>query len=159
MLRPRGNQRGKREEEMTICEGRVGDCPICGDKDTNLWLVSGHGFVCYQCMCAGKSPAQNKYHNIRTETEIGMCASKAEASRAAVLERRFDAGEISNLCHQVPFRLEVNGVYICKYVADSTYDEDGAHIVEDCKGHKTAEYKLKKRLMLACHGITIRETT
>jgi hypothetical protein len=31
-------------------------------------------------------------------------------------------------------------------------------IVEDSKGVRTPVYKLKKKLMLACHGIEIRET-
>ena len=78
-----------------------------------------------------------------------------------VLQER--AGEIRNLRLQVPFRLDVNGVRICKYVADFTYEErerggKWTGVVEDAKGKPTAEYRMKRRLMLACHGIKIRET-
>jgi hypothetical protein len=43
-------------------------------------------------------------------------------------------------------------------VADFVYDENGAEVVEDVKGFKTAVYKRKKRLMAKQHKIEIRET-
>ena len=47
---------------------------------------------------------------------------------------------------------------IAKYVADFTYeDKHGNLVVEDVKGRATATYRLKKKLMLACHGIEIVE--
>jgi hypothetical protein len=73
-------------------------------------------------------------------------------------------GEARNLRLQVPYKLEVNGSLICKYIADFVYEErqrDGSwrEHVEDVKGFKTPEYKLKAKLMKAVHGIIVRETT
>ena len=46
------------------------------------------------------------------------------------------------------------------YVADFVYyDAENAElVVEDCKGYRTPEYKLKRALMLDRYGIRIRET-
>lgn len=47
---------------------------------------------------------------------------------------------------------------IAKYVADFVYTDDlGNTVVEDPKGAKTAVYRMKKRLMVACHNIEIQE--
>ena len=44
------------------------------------------------------------------------------------------------------------------YVADFVYMQDGKQIVEDVKGFKTPEYRIKKKLLLWVHGIQIKET-
>lgn len=45
------------------------------------------------------------------------------------------------------------------YIADFVYtDRDGNTIVEDCKGVRTKEYILKRKMMLFFHGIRIKET-
>lgn len=44
------------------------------------------------------------------------------------------------------------------YVADFVYTEDGKRIVEDTKGFRTADYILKRKMMLYFHGIKIKET-
>lgn len=86
-------------------------------------------------------------------------ASKKEAGRYQELLLLEKARKICDIRTQVPFKLEVNGQLICTYVADSTYHEFGVgDIVEDVKGYRTPEYKIKAKLMKACHGITIRET-
>lgn len=46
----------------------------------------------------------------------------------------------------------------CNYIADFTYHENGELVVEDVKGFKTPEYKIKRKLMLHNYGIQIRET-
>lgn len=46
----------------------------------------------------------------------------------------------------------------CSYIADFVYTEDGKQVVEDAKGFRTADYKIKKKLMLWVHGIRIKET-
>ena len=43
------------------------------------------------------------------------------------------------------------------YYADFVYFEGGEKVVEDTKGFKTPEYKLKKKMMLYFHGIKIKE--
>jgi hypothetical protein len=46
----------------------------------------------------------------------------------------------------------------CSYIADFVYTEDGKQVVEDTKGFRTADYKIKRKLMLWVHGIQIKET-
>lgn len=46
----------------------------------------------------------------------------------------------------------------CSYYADFVYrDKEGNLVVEDTKGVRTSEYRLKKKLMLQVHGIQITE--
>jgi hypothetical protein len=70
------------------------------------------------------------------------------------------AGQIANLERQIRYHLDVNGVHICDYIADFQYvaGENPLFTVEDCKGFRTPEYKLKAKLMKACHNIDILET-
>ena len=70
-------------------------------------------------------------------------------------------GSIKDLERQIKYDIVVNGEKICKYVADFRYnqiEEDGSQkeIVEDAKGVETADFKLKKKLMKAVHGIEIK---
>ena len=70
------------------------------------------------------------------------------------------AGTIRDLKLQPRFKLHVNGQLICTYVADFEYEKelkDGEWIsvVEDTKGVETPEFKLKKKLMKAVHGVEI----
>lgn len=97
----------------------------------------------------------NKYRNKRTN---GF-ASKKEARRYQELELLLRAGKIARLQTQVPFEITVNNVKVCKYTADFTYfdNEQQTDVVEDAKGYRTRDYKLRARLMKAVHGITIRE--
>jgi hypothetical protein len=89
--------------------------------------------------------------------------SKREAERWSQLQLLLKAGRIRNLERQVTYRLEIMGVLICKYRADFTYEElqrDGSWsaVTEDVKGYATDAYKLKKKMMKACHGIEVRES-
>lgn len=45
----------------------------------------------------------------------------------------------------------------CVYIADFVYHEDGRQVVEDTKGVRTADYIIKRKLMLWVHGIRIKE--
>jgi hypothetical protein len=45
----------------------------------------------------------------------------------------------------------------CSYVADFVYYVNGQQIVEDTKGYRTPEYKIKRKLMLSVYGIRIKE--
>jgi hypothetical protein len=95
----------------------------------------------------GYTDAEGRYH-----------ASKAEGSRWNDLQLLSRAGRITNLTHQPSFDLVVNGVLVCRYRADAAYiNSDGERVVEDTKGVKTAVYRIKRKLMSALHGITIRE--
>lgn len=76
-------------------------------------------------------------------------------SQLKLLER---TGDISDLRLQIEYPLECNGVHICKYIADFVYNRGGIEIVEDAKGFITPEYRIKRKLMQAIHGIDILET-
>jgi hypothetical protein len=104
-----------------------------------------------------KRPA--KYRNRRTVVGDITFASAKEARRYGELKLLERAGQIQNLRRQVRFSLDVNGVHVCDYLADFTFnDHIGKLVVEDAKGYATETYRLKKRLMLALLGIEIVET-
>jgi hypothetical protein len=101
----------------------------------------------------------SKYRNVKTVLDGITFASKREAMRYAELKLLAKAGKITGLECQPRFLLAVNGVKIATYVADFSYHAIGKseYIVEDAKGMKTPIYKLKAKLMKACHGIDIVE--
>jgi len=102
---------------------------------------------------------RSKFKNKKVTLECGTkFDSRKEARRYKEIKLLERAGVVKDLQLQVPFQIEVNGMSICKYVADFAYNEEGAQVVEDTKGFLTPEYKLKKKLMRACHGIEILET-
>lgn len=111
-----------------------------------------------QYKASGKT-GRSKYGNRRICWRGVWFDSQAEFQHWLILLDRQKRGEISGLERQVTYRLDVNSVHICKYVADYVYLDNGkgALCVVDKKGYKTPEYKLKKKLMLACHGIEIIE--
>lgn len=106
----------------------------------------------------------NKYHAKKTEIDGIEFDSAKEAKRYTKLRDMERAGMIHGLRLQVPFELfpsfECEGVKYrsMKYVADFVYIRDGKRVVEDCKGFKTAEYKLKKKLMAYINHINIEES-
>jgi hypothetical protein len=99
----------------------------------------------------------SKYKAIRTEIDGHTFASKAEANHYRHLKLLEKAGQITNLTLQPRYALDVNGVHIANYIADFRYWDEGGRRIVDVKGMKTPVYKLKKKLMLACHGIVIEE--
>lgn len=89
--------------------------------------------------------------------------SKREARRWSALLLLQRGGVITDLRRQVKFALHGRDGPIltptgkqAHYVADFVYTENGREVVEDAKGHKTADYLLKKAI-LAAQGIIIRE--
>lgn len=102
--------------------------------------------------------ARPKYRNKKTMVDGKKFDSKLEARRYCQLIRLQECGIISNLKCQVRYPLEINGQLICHYVADFSYrDIDQKEIVEDAKGVRTRDYIIKKKLMLAIHGIRVKE--
>ena len=103
----------------------------------------------------------SKYRAIRTEVDGVTFASRMEARRYSELKLLEQAGEIEDLQMQVRHRLVVNGVRVCDYLSDFEYRDlrTGEWITEDVKGKASPVYKLKAKLMKACKGITILETT
>lgn len=119
---------------------------------------------------------RSKYGNKKLTVGGITFDSKTEASRYRDLYFLEKAGKISNLQRQVKFILipaqyepdtvgkrggVKRGKLIereCSYIADFVYTEDGKQVVEDTKGFRTADYKIKRKLMLYVHGIRIKET-
>lgn len=90
--------------------------------------------------------------------------SRKEYTRWVELILSLKAGRISDLKRQVKYELippqRIDGKVVeraCSYVADFVYTENGKTVVEDTKGFKTPEYKIKRKLMLYIHGIRIVE--
>jgi hypothetical protein len=92
-----------------------------------------------------------------------------EAKRWSELVLMQRAGEISGLSRQTVFRFQIAGRELrykakkklgraVRYEADFDYfDETGTYVVEDAKGVRTREYKLKWALMQLFHGIEVKE--
>ena len=88
--------------------------------------------------------------------------SQAEANRAVELEALRRAGKVHSLEFQPRFDLVVEGVRVGHYVGDFAYwdVEKRQQVIEDVKpksGYRSDVYRLKKRLMLACHSVEISE--
>ena len=121
-----------------------------------------------------------KYHSKKTVIDGITFDSKKEAERYSELKLLERCGAISNLELQkvyelIPAQYELyerygkNGQRLkdgkkcieksCVYKADFVYidNETGQQVVEDVKGFRTKEYKIKKKLMLYIHGIKIKE--
>ena len=122
-----------------------------------------------------------KYGNRKVQFNGIIFDSLKERDRYIDLTILLKAGKIKNLQLQTPFTLiptqyeESTEIYksgpnkgkpkpgkvierSCVYNADFTYyTADGDYVVEDTKGLKTKEYRIKKKLMLYVHGIRIVE--
>lgn len=120
-----------------------------------------------------------KYGNRKTVVDGMVFDSRHEAVRYQELKLLERAGKITDLQTQVVFELipaqyetyerysEKTGKKLkdgrrclergCSYVADFVYRQDGEEIVEDAKGMRTEEYRIKRKLMLWRHGIKVVE--
>ena len=107
----------------------------------------------------------NKYGNKKITVDGMTFDSKREYSRYCELKLLEKAGELKNLQTQVKYILipaqKHNGKVVegeCSYIADFVYqNKAGELIVEDTKGFKTKEYRIKRKLMLHIYGIRIVE--
>jgi hypothetical protein len=102
-----------------------------------------------------------KYGNRKVTDAAGAVHdSGKEYRRWLELQLRERAGEISHLHRQPVFDLIVNGVLVCRYVADAAYTEKGLPVVEDTKSEATRKnraYRIKAKLFAAIHGFEIHE--
>lgn len=109
---------------------------------------------------AKKAP---KYRNVKTEVDGYKFDSKIEAARYSFLKRLHSVALITHLSVKPRFifeglKTESNRDYT--YIADFSYrNASGALIVEDVKGFKTPEYKIKKALLKERFNIAIKEVT
>lgn len=106
----------------------------------------------------------SKYGNKKTVIDGISFDSKKEAKRYSELRLLERSGLIDTLTLQPKFTLfpsqrrdDGKAERPCIYVADFMYREGGRFIVEDTKGMKTKDYIIKRKAMLAIHGISVRE--
>lgn len=104
----------------------------------------------------------SKYGNRKTEYNGRTFDSALEARRAEELDLMRKATDkrerVMDVQYQVRYPIVVNEQKICAYVADFVVTYADGHVeVQDAKGVLTDVYKLKKKLMLAVHGIEIVE--
>lgn len=108
---------------------------------------------------------RSKYGNKKVTVKGIVFDSQHEYKRWCELRLLERAGNIQALQRQVkyvliPSQRGENGKVIereCSYIADFVYRQNGRIIVEDTKGFRTADYKIKRKLMLHVHGIKINE--
>ena len=107
-----------------------------------------------------------KYKNKKVMIDGIKFDSKKEANRYQELKLMQRAGIIRDLQRQVkyvliPSQKGDDGRVIerpCTYIADFVYiDEKGKTVVEDTKGYRTNDFKIKRKLMLYIHGVKINE--
>ena len=126
--------------------------PHCGYAQSKIW----GGEM--------KFKQQSKYGNTKCKSMDGQkFDSIKERNRYYELQLMQKAGIITNLRRQVKFVLipKQDGEREVAYKADFVYEdrETGLTVVEDVKSiaTKTAEYIIKRKLMLYFFGIKIRE--
>lgn len=111
-----------------------------------------------------------KYKNVSVFMDGVTFDSVREAQRWQELKLMRSAGEITELRRQVHYELiptqkirdwktgKMKTERGVMYIADFVYrDRAGEFIVEDTKGFRTADYIIKRKLMLQVHGIQIHE--
>lgn len=105
----------------------------------------------YKALAVRRKP--NKYRARSVKAAGRTYASKAEHRRAIELRLLERGGKIAHLAEQRPYDLIVNGVKICRYVADFYYveRETGLPVNEDVKGFETKDFKIKWALAKALH--------
>ena len=106
----------------------------------------------------------NKYRNKKVEVDGIKFDSQREYKRYCQLILLQKLGEISELKIQVPFELipkqkKLNGKFEhpVRYIADFSYIKNCVTVIEDSKGVRTADYIIKRKLMLKVYGIEIVE--
>lgn len=120
---------------------------------------------------------KSKYGAKKIEIDGIIFDSKKEGRRYQELKMLQKAGEISNLQRQVKYILipaqrepdtegprggKIKGKLLereCSYIADFVYKDvyTGEWVIEDTKGFRTPEYKIKRKMMLYFHNIRIKE--
>lgn len=119
---------------------------------------------------------ESKYHSKKITVDGETFDSLKEYRRFCELRLLQRAGKITDLKRQVKFVLiptqrEPDKIGVrggvkkgrvieqeCAYLADFTYYTDaGDYVVEDTKGFRTADYIIKRKLMLYMNGIRIQE--
>ena len=104
-----------------------------------------------------QNQAKSKYGNKTTEVGGHKFDSRKEARFFLQLQQD---PTVKSIQTQVVFELipKQKGERACSYKADFVVEyHDGRTVVYDVKGMKTDVYRIKRKLMLWVHGITIQE--
>lgn len=104
-----------------------------------------------------QSPVKSKYGNKTTEVGGHKFDSRKEARFFLQLQQD---PTVKSIQTQVVFELipKQKGERACSYKADFVVEyHDGRTVVYDVKGMKTDVYRIKRKLMLWVHGVTIQE--
>ena len=110
------------------------------------------------------SPRRNKYGAVKTMYRGVLFDSRKEARHAYALDLELNTGTVLWWCYHPQFLLPGGIIYEADFIVvrplsiTKFYSEVKINI-EDVKSKptKTAAYRMKKKLMLATYGITIRE--
>lgn len=105
---------------------------------------------------------KSKYGNTKTIYKGEKYDSKKEADYARDLDTARSANSprfrVVKVERQIPFRINVEGIKICTYIADFVVKyQDGHEEIIDVKGFRTEVYKIKKKLVEALFKIKIIE--
>lgn len=114
---------------------------------------------------------RSKYGSKKVEIDGHKFDSKKEAKRYGYLQLLVTLGEIKDLELQPRFEL-IKGVKFStdarakpaiRYTADFAYTDvvTGKRVIEDVKSEitkKSTDYKMRRHMMLAIHGIEVLET-
>lgn len=109
---------------------------------------------------AGVGEKKRTKFGAKKETVDGyVFDSMMEARRYGQLKYLQIGKLISKLRIHPKYSIDVNGQHICTVIVDFDYLDHRTNeiVVEDVKGARTALFILKKKLMLACHGIEVKE--
>lgn len=100
----------------------------------------------------------NKYGAVRTTVDGHTFPSKREATRFQQLRLMERAGAIEDLELQPEYPIVINGRLVCKVRLDFRYRDSatGEQNVEDSKGKDNPLSWLKRKLVEAAYGITVR---
>lgn len=99
----------------------------------------------------------HKYRAVTTIVDGISFRSKKEARRYSELRFLEKSKLITDLELQPRYPIAIKGKHVCDYYADFKYLQMGKYVVEDVKGFKTDVYRLKKKLVEAEYGITVKE--
>lgn len=108
------------------------------------------------------SKKTNKYQARKTTVDGLSFDSRKEAQRYGDLKLLQMSGEIKDLKVHPSFDLEVNGILVCRYVADFSYFQGKGPkqlVVEDVKGMKKGAawqmFRVKAKLLKAIRDIEV----
>jgi hypothetical protein len=105
---------------------------------------------------------RNRYFAKKVVVDDILFDSIGQSQRYGELKILQAGGKIKNLVCEPAYSIDINGHHICIFSPDFKYTDvtTGQEVVEDFKSPATAKdpvYRLKKKLLRACHGIEVKE--